>query len=164
MLKTLKSPLDGKEIKPVHLKGNQPWIFIGMNDAESEALVLWPLDVKNWLIGKDPDAGKDWRQEETGKQRMRWLDGITDLMGRSLSKLWELVMDREAWHAAVHGVTKRWTQLSDWTELVFLPGKSHGWSSLEGCNPWGRKESRHNLGTKEQQSRNLKGLGFRTGL
>ena len=111
--KTLEIPLDCKEIQLVHPKGNQSWIFIGRTDAEAETPVLWSPDVKNQLIGKDPDAGKDWRREEKGTTE----DGITDVMGMSLSRLWELVMDGEAWNATVHGVTKNWTQLSDWTEL-----------------------------------------------
>ena len=76
--KTLESPLESKEIQPVHPKGNQSWIFIGSTDAEAETPILWLPDVKNWLIGKDPDAGTDWSQEEKGMTRMRWLDGITN--------------------------------------------------------------------------------------
>ena len=103
--KTLESPLDCKKIQQVHPKGNQSWVFIGRTNAKAETPILWPPDVKNWLIGKDPYAGKDWRWEEKGTTE----DEMVGSMDMSLGGLQELVMDREVWRGAVHGVKKSQT-------------------------------------------------------
>ena len=126
--KTLESPLDCKEIQPVHPKWNQSWIFIVRTNAEAEAPILWLPHVKNWLTEKDPDAGKDWRQEEKGVTEDEMAGWHHQFNGYEFERAPSLVLDREAWLTAVRGVTKSRTWLSNWTEvgLWFLPGSLFG--------------------------------------
>ena len=113
----LRVPWTAKEIQPVHPKGKQSWIFIGSAKAEAETSILWPPDPKNWLIWKDPDAGKDWRQEKKGTTEDEMFGWHHWLDGHGFEKSPGVVMDREAWRAAVHGVANSRTWLSDWSEM-----------------------------------------------
>ena len=130
--KTLESPLDCKEIQPVHSKGDQPWVFFGRTDAKAETLILWPPHAKSWLIGKDSDAGRVWGQEEKGTTEdemagwHHWLNGCE----------FEWTPDREAWGAAIHGVANSQTGLSNWTELNWTHSSILAWRI-----PWTGKES-----------------------
>ena len=118
--KTLEGPLDIKEIKPINPKGNWPWLFIGRTDAEAEAPILWPPDVKSRLMEKTLKLGKIEGRGRRGRQRLRLSDGITDSMDLNLSKLQLIVKDRETWHVAVHGIAKSQPRLGNWTTTIAI--------------------------------------------
>ena len=146
LVKTVESPLDSMEIKPVNPQGNQHWIYLGRTDTEPETPILWPPEAKSWLIWKDPDAGTDWGQEEKGTtdEMVGWHHWPMDM---GLGEIRELVMDREVWRAAIHGVAKSQTRLSDWTEL--------NWTDF--FNKEGRKEKRGEEGRTTEEKQKKKG-------
>ena len=118
--KTLENLLYCKEIQPVHPKGNQSWIFIGKIDAKAETPILWPSDAKNWLNGKHPDAGKDWRWEEKRMREDEMVGWHHWLNGHEFEYTLGVGYRHRAWHTAVHGITESQTGMSDWTELNFF--------------------------------------------
>ena len=130
--KILESPLDRKEIKPVNPKENQPRIFIGRTDAKAEAPVLCPPNVKSWLIGKDPDAGKDWEQEEKREREDEMIGWHHWLSRHEFEQTLGNSKRRKAWHAAVHWVTKSWPWLNDWTTITDVEGSSGENSCMVG--------------------------------
>ena len=118
--KSIESPLDSQDIQPVHPKGDQSSVFIGRTDAEAETPILWPPDVKNWLLGKHPDAGKDWRQEGKGMTEDEMVRWHQQLDVHEFEQTPGVGDGQEAWRAAVHEVAKGWTGLSNWTELNWI--------------------------------------------
>ena len=128
--KTLKSPVDCKEIKSVHPKGNQPWRYTGKTDVKAEAPILWPPDAKRWLVGKDPDAGKDWRHKEKGTAEDEMVRQYHQLNGHESEQTRGIVKDREAWHATVHGIAKSHIWLSNWTITTAQRWQIHVLKSL----------------------------------
>ena len=147
--KTLESPLDSKEIKPFDPKWNQPWIFIGRPDAEAEAPMLWPPNTKSQLIGKDPDAGENWRPKKKGQQKKRWLDSITNSIDLNLRKLQEIVKARGSWCAEVHEVTKSCIRLeSEVKSLSSFQLFATAWTVAYQASPslgFSRQENRSGL-------------------